>query len=212
MKVVIFAGGGLEDGYFVQDAITQAQYIIAADSGAETASDFHILPHIVVGDFDSLLKKQVATLKEKRVEMISSFKEKDETDTQLAIQTAINKGATQIAILGGTKENRLDHVFANVGLTRFSQSIPIHFINGNQKIWIEKGPKKVLLEGHKNDLLSLIPVTEVVTHIQTKGLMYPLLDEPLLMGESRGISNVFAQGSVVISFENGMLAFFHTAS
>ncbi len=205
MKVVIFSGGNILDGYFVQNAIKHADLIIAADSGAETAREFNITPQIVVGDFDSISKNHIEFLKNKNIELISSHTEKDETDTQLAVEVAIKRGSTEIAILGGTEENRLDHVVANVSLTRYSKDIPIRFINGNQKIWVEKGPKEVAIEGEKNNLLSLIPLTEVVTSITTKNLMYPLLHEPLYFGKPRGISNVFSDDSAVISFQDGLL-------
>lgn len=212
MQVVIFSGGNAQDGFFVQYAISHADFFIAADSGAEKALHFGITPHMLVGDFDSLPKKYVKSLQGKNVKILSSFQEKDETDTELAVQTAIAKGATQISIVGGTEENRLDHVFANVSLTRFSQTIPTYFINGNQKVWIEKGPKKSAISGNKNDLLSLIPLTEIVTNIQTEGLMYPLCNEPLLLGKSKGVSNVFAKEEVFVSFKQGILVFVHTAS
>lgn len=210
MKVVIFSGGNILDGFFVRKSIKDAEYIIAADHGAEKAHEFKIFPHIVVGDFDSISKKHLDFLKNKNIEIVSSKVQKDETDTELAVQTALQKGATKIAILGGTEENRLDHVLANISLTRFSQTVPIYFINGNQKNWVEKGPKEVIIEGQKNDLLSLIPLTEVVTNITTKNLIYPLLNEPLYFGKPRGISNIFSQNTVTVSFTQGFLLFTHT--
>ncbi len=97
-----------------------------------------------------------------------------------------------------------------MALTWFSNKTAICFINGNQKVWIEKGPKEVRLQGKKNDLLSLLPLTEVVTNITTQNLMYPLLNEPLYLGKPKGISNVFSEGSVIVSFNTGLLLFVQT--
>lgn len=211
MKTVIFSGGNIQDGIFVKSALEQAELIIAADSGAEKAEIYDITPDIVVGDFDSLPPKKLDALKNKNITIISSFPEKDQTDTQLAIQTALEKGATSVYILGGTEQNRLDHVIANVSLTRFSPKIPVYFINGDQKIWIEKGPKKVHIDGKPNDLLSLIPFTEIVTDIKTTNLKYPLSREPLHFGQPRGISNVFTKDNISVDFSEGLLLFAHTA-
>ena len=40
------------------------------------------------------------------------------------------------------------------------------------------------------DLVSLIPLTPLVEGISTVGLRYPLRDEPLVRGATRGMSNV----------------------
>lgn len=211
MNTVIFAGGNIQDGIFVKSSLKQAEFVIAADSGAEKTEIYGITPNIVVGDFDSLPLKKLDALKKKNVTIIPSFPEKDQTDTQLAVQTALEKGATSISILGGTEQNRLDHVLANVNLTRFSPKIPVYFINGDQKIWIEKGPKKVCIHGKTNDLLSLIPFTEIVTGIKTTNLKYPLSHEPLYFGQPRGISNVFKKDYVSVEFSEGLLLFAHTS-
>src|SRR6266567_1834068 len=54
MRTIIFAGGTLRPGMAVDKAIATAEQIIAADSGAETALRFGLIPHFIVGDFDSL--------------------------------------------------------------------------------------------------------------------------------------------------------------
>ena len=54
MHVVIFAGGTVQGSTKVNAALARADFIIAADSGAETALRYGHVPAIVVGDFDSL--------------------------------------------------------------------------------------------------------------------------------------------------------------
>ena len=54
MHVVIFAGGTVQTGRAMMTALAQADLIIAADSGAETALSQGYVPALVVGDFDSL--------------------------------------------------------------------------------------------------------------------------------------------------------------
>ncbi len=94
MKTVIFSGGNILDGYFVKNAIKNAELIVAADSGAEKAYSLGITPHVLVGDFDSISKKHLDLLKLKNIEIVSSHSEKDETDTEMAMQVAVKKGAT----------------------------------------------------------------------------------------------------------------------
>ena len=166
MHVVIITGGTFQMSPLTQKAIDDADLIIAADSGANTITSLGIYPQIVVGDFDSLNLNIKKVLQRKESKFISFPKVKDETDTELAIDYAIQHGATSITLLGGLQGDRFDHVIGNIFL--LSQiKIPMVGLNGNQKIWIEKGPKIVIIDGNKGDLLSLIPLKSAVTNITT---------------------------------------------
>jgi thiamine pyrophosphokinase len=209
MNIVIFTGGEFAKSTLTQKALQEADMILAADSGAEYAIKLGISLSAVVGDFDSLsptLKKQ---LEAKGTKMIEYKMEKDETDTELAVQYAVQQGAKKITLLGGNSGNRFDHVIANLLLTT-AVDVPIHFVNGNQISWVEKGPAKVELQGKKGDLLSLIPLAGDVEGISSKNLHYPLTDDTLEFGKPRGISNVFTGDSAEVSFAKGILLFVHT--
>src|SRR5689334_4954897 len=136
MHCIIFSGGGVVDGFFVQESIKFADLIIAADSGADAALEFDVIPSVILGDFDSLDTQTQKQLKEKNIECISYNSNKDETDTELAVTYAIKKGATKISILGGTEGNRIDHVLGNIFLSSSSLKCKIVFITGRQKFWI----------------------------------------------------------------------------
>ncbi len=206
MKVVIFSGGNVLDGFFVREAIKSADKIIAADSGAESCIDFRVVPSVVLGDFDSIKQQIKINLEKRGSEFISFKKEKNETDTELALQYVINSGATEVSILGGVGGNRLDHVLGNIFLSSHNSSkAKIYFINGNQKIWIAKGPSKEKIQGQEGDLLSLIPVGADVADIRTQGLRYSLKNETLFFGKTRGVSNVFIDSKVQVSFTTGIL-------
>src|SRR2546421_11375854 len=114
MHIVIFAGGTLEPGEAFYKAIAGADMIIAADSGAATALRYGCTPAIVVGDFDSLDKQLVEQLRAGGSRTVSVAVEKDETDTELAVQLAIEQGATEITLLGALGGARFDHTMANV--------------------------------------------------------------------------------------------------
>lgn len=209
MHVVIFSGGNVEPGRAIDLSLQKADFIIAADSGADAALSFGVTPSYVVGDFDSLPFTTKTILQKKQVAFISFPPEKDETDTELAVLFALKQGATDIAILGGVAGNRLDHVLANVFLT-FHTPIPVRFINGNQISWIMKGQASVEIAGTSGDLLSLLPLSETVDGIDTNNLEYPLQQGTLPLGKSRGISNVLTAPTATVSFVKGVLLFVHT--
>ena len=209
MHFVIFSGGSFQKSKLVEDVLTKADRVIAADNGSSHAIKIGVVPYAIVGDFDSIsvsLKKQ---LQKKHVEFQSFPQEKDETDTELAIQYAIQKGATKITLLGGNSGDRFDHILANFFLAAILP-IPLYFINDNQISWIEKGPAFLDITGKKGDLLSLIPISGNVEHITTKNLEYPLNNESLIFGKPRGISNELTGKKAYISFQKGYLLVTHT--
>jgi thiamine pyrophosphokinase len=81
----------------------------------------------------------------------------------------------------------------------------MRFLDGNQELFLLRAGNHSLVYGHPGDTLSLIPFTGDVSGIITKGLEYPLNDETLQFGTSRGVSNVLLQGQAQIYIQQGLL-------
>ncbi len=113
MNVLIFTGGlhpkktDFESFIATCDAI---DLVIAADSGFDTAQLFGIECDLIIGDMDSIVYKDL--LQNYPKEKIITFpKDKDYTDTQLALFESHKRGATHITLIGGDG-GRLDHTMA----------------------------------------------------------------------------------------------------
>jgi thiamine pyrophosphokinase len=209
MHVVIFAGGTLLPGKAVNAAIASADLLLAADSGAATALQYDLMPAIVVGDLDSLEALPLQQLQERGSQIIQAPVEKDETDTELAIDTAIEHGATSITLLGALGGSRFDHTMANVMLLAGYEQLPIQIVDGPTICWLLRGPGSSSFEGHSGDLLSLIPLTSEATGVRTDGLYYPLHGETLHFGKPRGVSNVLTEEHAEVSLAQGLLLVIH---
>ena len=205
MRTVIFAGGTLRPGKAVQTAIAEAELVIAADSGAATALQHGCTPTIVVGDLDSLDALPLEQLRTLGTQIIQAAVEKNETDTELAIQVAIEHGATSITLLGALGGQRFDHTMANILLLAEFETVPIRIVDGPSICWLLRGPGSFPIDGHAGDLLSLLPLTSDATGVRTNGLYYPLHGETLYFGKPRGVSNVFVEDRVEVALEGGML-------
>ena len=210
MRVVIFAGGTYQPGKASQKAIMGADMLVAADSGAATALRLGHVPAYIVGDFDSLDTQLVEQLRARGSRIISAAVEKDETDTELAVQLAIEQGATEITLLGALGGERFDHTIANVLLLAGYDNVPIKIIDGPSTCWLLRGPGSTTIEGQIGDLLSLLPLTGDATGIRTQGLYYPLHGETLRFGKPRGVSNVLTGEQAEVSLESGLLLVIHT--
>lgn len=210
MHVVIFAGGTLRPGKAVNDALASADLIIAADAGAQTALQFGLTPSIVVGDFDSLALSR-DTLRDLGCQTIQVPTEKDVTDSELSVETAIQQGASRITLLGALGGQRFEHSIANVLLLADYDAIPIYIIDGPSVSWLLRGPGSTKIEGQMGDLLSLFPLAGDAYGIHTSNLYYPLHGETLRFGKPRGISNVLTASQAEVSLEHGLLLIIHTA-
>lgn len=204
MHAVVFAGGEYKESSLSKKAIKDADIVIAADGGAMHAISLGIFPNVVIGDFDSLPRPIQKKLERKKVQLIKFQKEKDETDTELAIIHAEKIGATQITLLGAISGDRIDHILANIMLSTVI-AVPLKFIQGNQVVFVAKGPSSFTLSGKKNDLLSLIPLHKDASGITSKNLQYALNNSTLFFGKPRGVSNVFLKNEISISLTKGHL-------
>jgi thiamine pyrophosphokinase len=211
MRVVIFAGGTYQPGTASQKALVDADMLIAADSGAATALGLGYVPAYIVGDFDSLDKQLVEQLRARGSRIIAAAVEKDETDTELAVQLAIEQGATEITLLGALGGERFDHAIANVFLLAGFDTVPIQIIDGPSTCWLLRGPGQTTIHGQIGDLLSLFPLAGDATGIRTQGLYYPLHDETLRFGKPRGVSNELTGEQAEVSLESGLLLVIHTS-
>ena len=210
MRVVIFAGGTLRPGRAFYAAIGEADMIVAADSGAATALQYGCTPGFVVGDFDSLDAELLQELSERGSQVRRVAVEKDETDTELAVQVAIEQGATSITLLGAFGGARFDHTLANILLLAGFEGVPIRIVDGPAICWLVRGPGSSEVNGHVGDLVSLLPLTGDASGVRTKGLYYALNGETLYFGRPRGMSNVLVEEHAEVFVEGGMLLVIHT--
>jgi thiamine pyrophosphokinase len=138
--------------------------------------------------------------------------EKDETDLELALFTALERGAKEITILGGLG-GRLDHTLGNIYLLAAPQlaqaGAKVRLLAEQEEVFVLRGGHTLELPGQPGDILSLIPLTPEARGILTENLYYPLRHEPLFIGPTRGISNVFTAGTASVTFEEGLLLVIH---
>jgi thiamine pyrophosphokinase len=207
---VICSGGTLQDSAAVQAAIAEADMLIAADSGAHAALAYQRLPDILVGDLDSLDPTLRTQLQQQAVRIIQAPVEKDETDTELAIQVALAEGATRITLLGAFGGARIEHSLANVFLLASYPHFPLHIVDGPSRCWLLNGPDSTDIVGQEGDLLSLFPLQSNAHGITTTNLYYALESATLTFGKPRGISNVLTANHARVSLQEGMLLLVHT--
>ena len=120
VETLIVSGGNLDKSFALSYMKAHpCEQTIAVDFGMTFFYEQNWTPDYIVGDFDSVNKDILRSFQNKKGEQrpkILQFQpEKDETDTELAIRTAIQRGSSAIHILGATG-SRMDHMIGNLHL------------------------------------------------------------------------------------------------
>jgi thiamine pyrophosphokinase len=167
-------------------------------------------PHLIIGDMDSLPGETQAALAERGCRFVIHPRAKDETDLELALTYAAEQGADEIIVLGALG-GRLDHTLANILLLVLPQllGIAVRIVDGNQEARLVKAGESACIEGTPGDLVSLLPLAAMVRGVSTDGLAWPLLDETLRLGFTRGVSNVMTSARARIDVGAGLLLVVH---
>jgi thiamine pyrophosphokinase len=181
--------------------------VVAADGGAHGAIALGFGIDLLVGDGDSIDPTELARLEASGVAIQRAERDKDESDTELAVLAAIELGAGRIVIVGAFGGRRLDHALANIGLLAHPSLAgrACVLVAAETRVTLLSGPADASFVGRTGDLVSLLPFGDRVTGITTTGLAYPLRDEPLVVGPARGLSNVRAADTARIGFRTGRL-------
>jgi thiamine pyrophosphokinase len=185
--------------------------VIAADGGARHASALGRTLDLWVGDGDSLGVDELAALERAGVPVRRAPADKDETDTELGLLAAADTGARRITLLGALGGARFDHALANVWLLGHPRlaGLDVRIVAGAARIRLA-GPGRTDLGGRVGDLVSLLPFGPEARGVRTHGLRYPLHDEPLLPGRTRGLSNVRESPDARLSIEAGRVLVIET--
>ena len=165
--------------------------VIAADGGARHAAALGRQMDLWVGDGDSIGEEELAAIEAAGVPIRRTPVDKDESDTELALLAALDAGAHRVTILGALGGERVDHGLANVWLLGHPRLLDsdVRLVDAAARIRLV-GPGRADLGGRIGDLVSLLPFGGDAGGLTTNGLRYPLRDESLASGPSRGLSNV----------------------
>ena len=209
--VIIVSGGNIQRDFaldFLQKNKKENVCLIAADKGVEFFIKTDWVPDVAVGDFDSLSsagEKYLNTLKE--TEIVRLKPEKDDSDTQSAVNFAIDRGAKNITIFGATG-NRIDHLIANFGLLVLGRE------RGADITLIDQWNYMKLIESHTvlkkeeqfGKYVSFFSLEGDLTGLTLRGFKYPLNKYHLKVSDSGlTVSNEIVDEEACVEFDAGSL-------
>jgi len=193
----IFAAGSF---YGLRVKPAPSDYIIAADGGYRWCLQEGLRPNLLLGDFDSLteaLPPELPTLVYPC--------EKDDTDTMLAIKTALDLGYRRLH-LHGCAGGRLDHTIANLqALSYLAKEGARGFLYAETETFTAITEETFLLPAQLDSIFSVFCLGADASGVTIAGAKYLLEDGILSASFPIGVSNRFIGKPVSISVKSGCL-------
>ena len=181
-------------------------------SVAQHCRSLSLEPSVVIGDLDSInFEEQLAINENDNIQLVVYPREKDQTDLELALQYAKKIGVTELFLIG-LFGGRIDQTIANILLlTREEWSdIDMVVLNGAETAYLMRESRSLTLSGKVGDIVSLIPLSPIVSVAKTDGLRWQLNDTEMFFGTTLGISNEMIKDYCQIHIGAGNLLVIHT--
>ena len=206
MRAVVFAGGDAPPPHALDD-LTPDVRVVAADSGLAHAVAAGLPVDLLVGDLDSADPKAVLAALDAGTEVQRHPSAKDATDLELALDAVRARGVTDVLVVG-IHGGRSDHLLANALLLAAPRYAPMrvraHLGNADVLV-IRGGDGPSALPGAAGRLCTLLPIGGPAVGVVTHGLRWPLADETLGPGSSRGVSNEIEDPPATVALRDGVL-------
>ena len=211
-SALLVANGWIENPVLLRELLINAYHfnnkflIVSADGALKNCLCLKLVPDIVIGDMDSICendKKILKTINPKAL-FVKSPCEKNESDTQLALEYLVKSNIKNIILIGALGK-RMDHSLANLLniSSKKLKNIEIKIIDENYEISVLR--QSAQINGIIVNTLSIFSVTPYTYFINTDGLKYELHEEKLLFCPVRGLSNIIEKETMQLDFKDGVL-------
>lgn len=190
----------------LREEVREASLIFAADGAAEYARSAGIAVHRIVGDLDSI----TATSKKYFLDLHTEIEHdpdqySDDFEKTLKSLRESYDGAVRVLGLSG---KRMDHTLTNLSVLRRAtlwfediRAIDDHL----EHFFLVEGRSK--FESADMALDSIVSLTPFGSAygVRTEGLLYPITDEDMHVGEREGLSNRVTGSPVIVTLRSGAL-------
>ncbi len=202
MKLLILTGGVWPHDTRVQSLVHGCEFIICCDGAAKDARRLGIMPNMLVGDMDSVSEEDRAYMLAHGVQEAHLPREKDQTDTQVACEIAIEQGSRSVAIIGGLG-GRTDHSMGNIQCLWMlhDEGVDARMESGDELAMVVTSECR--LGCHTGCTFSLIPLLPQTVVFSMTGVAYPLRQVSLPLGSTLGVSNVVLSQQALLSLQSG---------
>lgn len=209
MRTVIISGGRIERDFALSFLENETfEQFIAVDNGLRFCYDNQIKPTWIVGDFDTAAPELVEYYQTQTDIPIRRFNSvKDSTDSQIAIELALELGSSEITLLGGTG-TRMDHVLGNIQSLMLAKKkgVSCVILDEYNRIQLIDGETRLKKSEQYGKYVSLLPLTTEVTGVDLTGFKFNLTGHTFTSTGSAGlgVSNEIIEDTAEIRVKSGI--------
>lgn len=206
MKVIIIAGG--PENELPDFSIWPEDIYIGVDAGTVALLDNGIRPAAAVGDFDSVTKKQLEKIKNIFPDLEPAPADKDETDTEMALEKAMSY-QPETVIISGVTGGRLDHYMSALhAIYGFHLKYPetqFFLVNKQNRIRFLQAGNHEVQRDSRYRYISFYPFAGEIKGFSLAGFKYEVSDETVPFGSTRFISNELDHAGIVSFIEGNCI-------
>jgi thiamine pyrophosphokinase len=197
MRAFVFGGGEIFPEY-IEERPEAGDIVICADAGYRNAQRMDVKVDILVGDFDSL-----GAIPNDAGEVLQVPAEKNQTDTQLAVDIAIDRGADEILIVASTS-GRCDHALSSLAILEYLHTKKKigYIVNGQNRVRFVRDSGVILIRSQYK-YFSVITLDAVAKKVSIEGGKYPLKNARLERGVQFAVSNEIVKNAALITVKKG---------
>ena len=194
-KCIIFCAADFDS---LAVPIEKSDFVIAADGGLRHTEKLGIIPHEILGDFDSLGFAP---------EGANVFPvEKDDTDAMLAVRRGLSLGYREFVLYGSLDGPRLDHTVANFQTLQYlADHGAVGYLVGSSYMVTAIKETAISFQADAEGTISVFCMGADAEGVTLEGLYYPLEQGTLTAGFPLGVSNHFTGRPAKISVRKGSL-------
>lgn len=168
--------------------------IYAVDHGVDACHTAGVAPSVLLGDADSATLDSWRWGTDHAISIEKYQREKDLTDTQLALVRA-TKGEPATLIITGTFGGRFDHAYSTIFSAAQLKSIPCILADEHELIvYVHAGRQMTLVCERRPKAISLLPMTAEARGVTFTGTHWELHDATLYQKQSNAVSNELEAG------------------
>ncbi|MDO8451458.1 MAG: thiamine diphosphokinase [bacterium] len=206
-RAVIVGGGTLSPE--VLRELDPSDYLVGVDYGAYWLVNNGKVPHVAIGDFDSVTQEELARIKESIPRVLIHAPEKNYTDMELAVEHTLEQNPSNIVIYGAFG-SRWDHSIGNLYLLKraMEKNIPAVIRNEQNEAFLLAGALSIS-PSSRFRYISILPFTPTIV-VTLAGCTYNVKQKKITQGETIGISNEVTQGGGIITIHEGVAVVFRS--
>lgn len=222
-KILLVSGGRAPSIEWLSECAASIENVWSIDHGLDVCARAKLVPKLLIGDLDSARSESIDWARSMKVPIERHPVDKDLTDTQLALERAIDpkkissetffpieespiRSEKVLIVMTGAFGGRLDHLFSTIFSCAHS-SVPIILADERELVCFVRSGESIRLSiDRKPDALSLLPMSERCLGVSIDGVHWKLERASLAQSFPNAISNRVEADSVDVSIEAGIVA------